>query len=188
DEYKRSCHESSIRVPTALCGPGFDGGGQLAELVSLIDLPPTLLDAAGLPIPAAMEGRSILPLVRRKTADWPEEVFVQISESQVGRAIRTRRWKYCVNAPDGVGWRDAGSDHYVEEALYDLHADPYELQNLAGIEDLRGVADDLRDRLIARMVQAGEAAPVIDPAPARPGFQRAVSIEEVRRRYREQSA
>jgi len=188
NEYKRSCHESSIRVPTALCGPGFAGGGQISELVSLIDLPPTLLDAAGLPIPDAMEGRSILPLVRRQAAAWPEEVFVQISESQVARAIRTARWKYCVNAPDGVGWRDAGSDHYVEEALYDLHADPYELQNLAGIEDLRGVADDLRDRLIARMVEAGEAAPVIDPAPTRPGFQRAVSIEEVRRRYQEHSA
>ena len=63
-EYKRSCHESSIRVPTALCGPGFDGGGQIDALVSLVDLPPTLLDAAGLPIPPAMQGRSILGLLR----------------------------------------------------------------------------------------------------------------------------
>jgi arylsulfatase A-like enzyme len=55
-EYKRSCHESSIRVPTALQGPGFDGGGQIRPLVSLIDLPPTLLDAAGLPVPEGMQG------------------------------------------------------------------------------------------------------------------------------------
>jgi arylsulfatase A-like enzyme len=45
-EYKRSGHESSIRVPTAVTGPGFTGGGRLKELVSLVDLPPTLLDAA----------------------------------------------------------------------------------------------------------------------------------------------
>ena len=185
-EYKRSCHEASIRVPTAISGPGFEGGGQLAELVSLVDLPPTLLDAAGLPIPAAMEGRSILPLVRRQATEWPQEVFVQISESQVARAIRTQRWKYCVNAPDGVGWRDAGSDRYVEEALYDLHADPYELENLAGVDAFRAVADELRARLIARMVAAGEAAPLIEDAPVRAGGQRALSIAEVRQRYNSQ--
>ncbi|MBW7457038.1 sulfatase-like hydrolase/transferase, partial [Paenibacillus sepulcri] len=52
-EYKRSCHESSMRVPTAITGPGFNGGGQVQRLVSLIDLPPTLLDAADIPIPAS---------------------------------------------------------------------------------------------------------------------------------------
>lgn len=186
-EYKRSCHEASIRLPTAFSGPGFDGGGRIAELVSLVDLPPTLLDAAGLPIPAAMEGRSILPLVRREIREWPAEVFVQISESQVARAIRTQRWKYCVSAPDGDGGRDASADRYVEESLYDLQADPYELENLAGVEAFRSVADQLRNRLIARMVAAGEAAPIIEAAPSRPGGQRAVSIVEVRQRYNEQA-
>ena len=73
------------------------------QLVSLVDLPPTLLDAGGLPVPAAMQGRSILPLLRGQAVDWPEEVFIQISESQVGRAVRTRRWKYGVDAPDKNG-------------------------------------------------------------------------------------
>ena len=50
-EYKRSCHESSIRLPTAVSGPGFDGGGRVPQLTSLIDLPPTLLDAAGITPP-----------------------------------------------------------------------------------------------------------------------------------------
>ncbi len=167
-EYKRSCHESSIRC----AGRALTGGGQLSELVSLIDLPPTLLDAAGLPIPDAMEGRSILPLVRRQAAAWPEEVFVQISESQVARAIRTARWKYCVNAPDGVGWRDAGSDHYVEEALYDLHDHPTSWG--AGIGDLRGGAGGAG---VARMGGGSRAGDRSRPA-ARGG---AVSIEEVRR-------
>ena len=53
---------------------------RFASWSSLIDLPPTLLDAAGLPVPETMQGRSILPLVRDTGADWPEEMFVQISE------------------------------------------------------------------------------------------------------------
>src|SRR5438067_145711 len=69
-EYKRSCHEGSIRVPAALRGPGFDGGGQVRQLTSLIDLPPTLLNAAGLPVPPEMRGRSVLPLTRGERAGW----------------------------------------------------------------------------------------------------------------------
>jgi arylsulfatase A-like enzyme len=179
-EYKRSCHESAIRVPTVLQGPGFEGGGCVRQLVSLVDLPPTLLDAAGLPVPETMQGRSIVPLLRGETEGWPEEVFVQISESQVGRAVRTRRWKYGVNAPDAQGWQDSCAEHYVEEYLYDLEADPYELTNLIGLESHHGVAEVMKERLIRRMVAAGEAAPSIAPAPARPGGQRRVSSSEER--------
>jgi arylsulfatase A-like enzyme len=167
-EYKRSCHESSIRVPTALSGPGFVGGGRLPQLVSLVDLPPTLLGAAGLPIPSQMEGHSILPLIRREPVGWPEEVFIQISESQVGRAVRTHHWKYSVVAMDKDGYKDSGANRYSEEFLYDLKADPYELANLIGFRSHRAVAEVLRERLIHRMVQAGEDAPQIEPAPERP--------------------
>jgi arylsulfatase A-like enzyme len=183
DEYKRTCHESAIRLPTAIQGPGFDGAGRLNQLTDLLDLPPTLLDAAGLPIPTSMEGRSLLPLVRRQPVDWADDVFIQISEAQVGRALRTRRWKYGVDAPDKHGGRDASSDRYVEQYLYDLHADPHELTNLAGLENFRVVADELRARLIARMVAAGEAAPVIEPAAPRSVMQRALGIDDVRRHY-----
>lgn len=164
-EYKRSCHESAIRVPTAITGPGFEAGGQLQELVSLVDLPPTLLDAAGIEVPKAMSGRSILPLLKREREGWPEEVFVQISESQVGRAIRTKRWKYGVTALGKSGWRDSGSETYVEQYLYDLEADPYELTNLIGRQSHQKIAESLRERLIQRMVEVGEEAPTIGPAP-----------------------
>ncbi len=180
-EYKRSCHESSIRVPTAIWGPGFDGGGRIRELVSLIDLPPTLLDAAGIEVPQAMQGRSILPLVTGNgRGDWPEEVFVQISESQVGRAVRTHRWKYGVTAPDVPGRSQMGADRYVEEYLYDLEADPYELTNLIGFESHSGVAEVMRERLIRRMREAGEPVPVIEPAEPRKSGQRRVSEVEAR--------
>ena len=180
DEYKRSCHDSSIRVPTALQGPGFEGGGQIRPLVSLIDLPPTLLEAAGLPVPKEMQGRSLLPLTKGRPEGWPGEVFIQVSEAQVGRAVRTPRWKYGVDALDKNGIRDRGSDRYVEEYLYDLQADPYELTNVIGLESHHETAGVMRERLIRRMVEAGEAVPTIELAPARRSGQRQVSSEEAR--------
>jgi len=165
-EYKRSCHESSIRIPMVAVGPGFDRRAIVPEPVSLVDAPATLLAAAGLDVPGAMHGRSMLPLLDRDTDDWPEEAFVQISEAEVGRAIRTERWKYSVYDPhaDGGGDATAGEYGYVERYLYDLHADPHEKVNLVGRAAYRDVTDELRDRLIARMVAAGEPAPTIHPA------------------------
>lgn len=179
-EYKRSCHESSIRVPTAFHGPGFISGGQIQELVSLVDLPPTLLDAAGLDVPGEMQGHSLMPLLRGDNTDWPEEVFVQISEAQVGRAVRTQRWKYGVDAPDKNGGRDAGSSRYVEQYLYDLQADPYELRNLIGLQSHEIVTEVMRERLIRRMLEVGEEAPTIETAPTQRSGQRSVTEAEAR--------
>ncbi|NLX43554.1 MAG: sulfatase-like hydrolase/transferase, partial [Chloroflexi bacterium] len=164
-EYKRSCHEASIRIPMVACGPGIPSGVVVDELVSLMDIPPTILSIAGAPVPEHYDGRNMLPLTDGTAQDWPDDVFVQISESQVGRAVRTARWKYGVNAPDKNGWNDMGSDSYEEQYLYDLEADPWEQTNLVGDPSLEGVRQELRQRLIARMLQAGEAAPEIVPAP-----------------------
>ena len=176
--HKCSCHESSIRLPTAIQGPGFDGGGRIPDLVSTVDLLPTLLDAAGLPIPEHVRGRSILPLMRGERDGWPEEVFIQISEMQVGRAVRTQRWKYSVVAPGLDGGEQPASDKYVEAFLYDLQTDPYELTNLVGLDSHLEVAAVMRERLIRRMVQAGEAEPAIELAPVRRSDGRLVRPEE----------
>jgi arylsulfatase A-like enzyme len=178
NEYKRSCHEASIRVPGLLAGPGFEGGGQVGELVSLVDLPPTLLDACGLAVPDTMEGRSILPLLRGAKAEWPEEVFVQISEDGVGRAVRTHRWKYCVMAPVEARNNIGGAHTYVETYLYDLESDPYEIQNLIHFESHQNVRDVLRQRLLRRMEQAGESIPEVRLAESRPSGQRRVREED----------
>ncbi len=171
-EYKRSCHDASIRVPTALRGPGFTGGGALNELISLVDLPPTLLDAAGITVPTEMEGRSILPLAKKQTVEWRDDMFVQISESQTGRALRTHRWKYSVRSndagPDGQPILAASAETYSEECLYDLLADPWELTNLIGGPAYANVTADLRQRLIKRMTAIGEKEPTIIPAPLVP--------------------
>jgi len=175
--YKRSCHESSIRVPLAIWGPGLRGR-RIEQLFSLIDLPSTLLDAVGLPIPEPMQGHSAMPLVRGETGAWQEEVFVQISDPEMGRAVRTRRWKYCVSDADKDPRGQISSSDYKEKYLYDLMADPYELNNLIGLESHREVSEVMRRRLVRRMVEAGEEAPEIKLAPSRPGGLKHVTTEE----------
>ena len=121
-----------------------------------------------------------MPLLRGETDDWPEEAFVQISEAQVGRAVRTQRWKYGVDAPHKNGGSDAGSDRYVEQYLYDLQADPYELRNLIGLQSHEPVTEVMGERLIRRMLDAGEERPTIEPAPTQRSGQRRVSEAEAR--------
>ncbi len=196
-EYKRSCHESSVRVPTMFSGPGFEGGGCRKEVVSLVDLVPTLLDSCGIEIPDTMAGRSLMPRLRGENEPWAQEAFIQISESEIGRAIRTSRWKYSVTAKDPESGASAEQDLYVEapgmdgkaapcagvygEAfLYDLKSDPYELQNLIEYASHEQVADILREKLLSAMERAGEDRPEIRIVPKTVESQRKVTDAEAR--------
>ncbi len=88
-----------------------------------------------------------------------------ISESMAGRALRTQRWKYAIVSPNRIPPREIPtSDRYAEYQMYDLFADPHELVNLAGRREYRAAASELRQRLKARIVEAGEAMPEIDEA------------------------
>ncbi|MFV0503147.1 MAG: sulfatase-like hydrolase/transferase, partial [Lachnospirales bacterium] len=128
-EYKRSCHENSIRIPLVINGPKFKGGKVIKDLVSLMDIPPTFLNAANIDIPKAMVGNPLQNLLENPE-NWKKEIFIQISESQVGRAIRTKKWKYSVRALNKDGWIDKDSKLYFEDFLYDLESDPFEERNL----------------------------------------------------------
>ncbi len=162
-EYKRSCHEGSIRIPMMVQGPGFNTGCLVPELVSLVDLPPTLLECAGIEIPGAMEGRSLLKLAQGRERNWRNEVIVQMREEALQRAIRTERWKYCMFDPDSKA-HEPHSIKYTERFLYNLYSDPHEHVNLIGRQAFRRTADELRDRLIARMAEIGEPKPAVTPA------------------------
>jgi arylsulfatase A-like enzyme len=167
-EYKRSCHEASIRLPGAIQGPGFDGVGTITNLVSLIDLAPTILDAAHLPIPSQMQGKALGAHIRGEIKAWPDDIYIQISESQTGRAVRTDKWKYGVDSvPNRTSTPTA--EMYVEQYLYDLEKDPYELNNLVGQAQYEDVAIDLQNRLKRWMKQAGEPDATISRAMPLPG-------------------
>ncbi|WP_330454949.1 MULTISPECIES: sulfatase-like hydrolase/transferase [unclassified Streptomyces] len=172
-EYKRSAHEASVRVPFAVTGPGFTGGGLVRQPVTTLDLMPTLLETAGIAVPDGVQGHSLLPLTGGgRDPGRPDSVFVQISEDRVGRAVRTSRWKYAVEAPHADAWNDADADSYTETELYDLAADPYELDNLAGLASHRAVADELRGELLAWLERIEGVKPAVERAAPRPSGQR----------------
>lgn len=161
-EYKRSTHNSSIRIPFIIDGPGFHRAQQISELVGLIDVAPTLLETAGASVPNTWKGRSVLPLLDGPEArqHWPNQQLIQISESLTGRAIRTKDWTYCVADLSG-DTKQSSSTTYHEYQFYDQRADPHELVNLAGRKEYRAKADELRGQLKKLLVAAGEVEPEI---------------------------
>ena len=100
---------------------------------------------------------------------------------QLGRCIRTHHWKYSVVATGIGGNAQPSSDTYTEDCLYDLKADPYELQNLVNHPSHTAVREQHRTRLLARMAEAGEPPAAILPHPeVFAGFtQRCVESAEV---------
>lgn len=159
-EYKRSCHESSTHTPLIIKGGGFEGGKRDDRLVSLIDMPPTMLSMAGIDIPDYYKGVDLTDnsLERRKC------VFMQISESQCGRAVRTDRFKYSVRDIKPSGYLHMNSRVYFEDYLYDLKKDPNEKVNLIKNPKYAHVRQELKYLLIEEMQKAGEEIPVIFPA------------------------
>lgn len=158
-EYKRSCHDSSIHVPLVIRGGSFRGGEGDNRLVSIVDLPATLLSIAGIDVPDYFKGISLTETYQR------DAVYIQISESQCGRAIRTAEYKYSVSAPTAVsGMTMPKSPVYIEEYLYSLKDDPMELHNLVKDPSYRIVRRKLQKKLLEEMKNAGEGSAVILPA------------------------
>ncbi len=156
-EYKRSCHEASIRTPLVFGGGAVSKGEAKDCLASLIDLPPTILSLAGIQIPESYSGNP-LP-VNCDNAVERDCVFVQISESQVGRAVRTKSWKYSARAI-GSGWHKPKAIHYFDDFLYDLKNDPCEKNNLVNNENYAKIIQQMRTLLAREMVNAGEKRPI----------------------------
>ena len=125
---KRWAYDDNIKVPLIVRWPKgvASPGTVIEEPVLNIDIAPTLLDIAGVPIPATMQGRSFAPLLRGDGVDWREDVFYeyfadfpyQVPPSQ---AVRTDRWLY------------VEYDRGLPPELYDTVSDPAQRANL--IED-----------------------------------------------------
>lgn len=137
---KEAPYEESIRVPLVV---RWDAGGLVAgasppALALNVDIAPTIADAVGIPAPGA-EGQSLLPALRGEPDPSSREDF--LVEHLEGAnpvptycAVRSRAWMY-VRYTDGA------------EELYDLRADPFELENRAGDPSLGAVLSDRRARL-----------------------------------------
>lgn len=144
---KWTMHEQSLRVPLIIYDPRNSQARRIEDLALNIDIAPTLLEYAGLEIPAQYQGKSMAaytkgenPLSSREEFIcehlWdikpPSQVIIDPSEG-----IRTKTWKYFryVKNPE------------IEE-LYDLVNDPLEVNNLAGSEEHQGKLKELRSRMI----------------------------------------
>ena len=150
-EYKRSCHDSAIHIPLVISGGSFKGGEKDSRLVSLLDLPATLLDVAEIPIPESYRGLSL------KSDKKRDNVYIEISESQCGRAIRTERYTYSVSALTPVsGMTKKNVKLYFEDYLYDNEKDPNQKNNLVKNIQYKDVKESLKKELISEMEKAGE--------------------------------
>ncbi|MBD3197205.1 MAG: sulfatase-like hydrolase/transferase [Candidatus Lokiarchaeota archaeon] len=162
-EYKRSCHESSIHIPLIIKGGSFKGAKKVDKLVSLIDLPPTILSCAKIQPPNYMEGRDLEVLTQKKHNDWDDEIFIQISESQIGRAIRTEKWKYSICDPERNGFLYSKSKVYQEDYLYDLQNDPFEQRNLIENPEYNDIKMTLKEKLLGFINKIEKQNPTIIP-------------------------
>ena len=160
--------ENLVKTYPEKSGPGATvvHGINLLEMFLALGLQDMLVGYGGLRdisrLPTAMQ-----PLLAGDRSERPPEVFVQISESQTGRAVRTQRWKYSVRAPGKYNHKTgAAAGLYEEDFLYDLDADPHERTNLVREPALAGVREEMKARLLRRMAQAHEALPSIVPAAA----------------------
>jgi arylsulfatase A-like enzyme/lysophospholipase L1-like esterase len=123
---KRLLYEESLRVPMLARYPRLFGKGRVVdEMVLNIDLAPTFLDLAGVPVPPAMQGASWKDLAAgRKPAKWRTsflaEYYRDLGDGPTCFGVRTADAKL-VKYPGHPEWTEA----------FDLTADPYELKNLA---------------------------------------------------------
>lgn len=147
DDYKRSCHEACLRVPLVIAGGPYRGGVAVEDLVSTESLPKTILALAGVDVGDQMIGENLLDVVEGTDAQRPNEIYAQISESRVGRVVRTAGYKYAIYAPGVNGGVAPGAERYADDFLYDLQKDPNELNNLIHDEAYREIKLELRKKL-----------------------------------------
>ncbi|MCX6622045.1 MAG: sulfatase [Acidobacteria bacterium] len=167
---KRTMYEASIRVPmVAHCPDLFEPGRRVTGMALNQDICPTMLDAAGAPIPANVTGRSLLPLAQGKATNWRTEFlyeyFWERSYPQTPTVLGVRTDRHSFMQYHGT-WD-------VDE-LYDVQQDPDQMNNLlaevkignrggpnfAQIKDpaLKQLVTDLRQRMF-RILEATGGRP-----------------------------
>jgi len=138
-------YEESIRIPYIVRAPGRiipDPGRRAGQMVLNIDLAPTLMEIAGIPIPGAMQGESFLNILQGQNAPgrsaWVYELFRDFpfgGRVPPHKALRTERYKYIL-------WECCR-----EPEIYDLQKDPRELKNLFPTTDGPSLSEKLMPQL-----------------------------------------
>lgn len=157
---KRFMYEESFRTPLLVRMPDGKGRGDIEAFVQNIDYAPTLLEAAGLPVPEDIQGESFLPLLRgRKPAHWRNSLYYHYYEYPAEHAVRRHY---------GVRTARYSLMHFYQDIdeweLFDLKKDPQQLNNLYGKPGMEKVTARLRKELVRLQIQYD------DPIRERNGF------------------
>ena len=143
--------EETMSIPLAVYWPGVTERPRTSDaLVSNMDIVPTVLEMAGAEVPADMDGRSILPLLRQdRPGDWREDLMAQHfghkNYDGIQRVLYYKHYKYVAHADDS-------------DELYDLERDPFERNNLIHDASMKAVLEEMQTRLAARMSEYGDVS------------------------------
>lgn len=149
---KRHMYEESMRVPLLMrCPELIKPNTKITQVIQNVDIAPTILAMANLPAPKQMQGKSFAPMLTGQAiTNWRDKAFYEyyweydFPQTPTMFGVRTERYKYIFN--HGV-W-DANE-------LYDLQADPAEMNNLIRSPQHQGIAKNLRDQVWDWLEQTG---------------------------------
>ncbi len=145
--WKQTFYDESVKVPLIMAWPGvLPAGERRSQIVNLIDLGPTMLEALGAPALPHAQGRSFLEVAKDAATPWPDETFSEYCTDGMApwagpepvqqRMIRRGRWKLVYY-------------HGHPPQLFDLEEDPAELHDLAAEPRHVGLRDALTERVLA---------------------------------------
>ena len=157
---KRFIYEESLRTPFVIRYPGVvKPGTTIPQLMVNIDWAPTILDMAGVPAPAEMQGTSFVPLLKGDTKNWRKAAYYHYYEFPQPHhvyphfGIRTEKYTLVRFYDQTNTWE-----------LYDLQNDPQQMHNLYGQAAYKQATTDLKQQLrqLIREYKDGEALKIMD--------------------------
>ncbi|MBN1485068.1 MAG: sulfatase, partial [Chloroflexia bacterium] len=158
-------HEEVVHVPWVVRAPGrLPLGGTVEDLVSHIDLGPTLLSLLGLPVPADMPGLDLRPLMEGRRGQGQEAVIAE-QHDDLSLAVRTREWRLIRHLEDHQVW-PLYNLRAGQMELYDLEEDPAEQNNLLPAAS-RG-AEKAREALFEELLDWQVSTPMAEGIEALP--------------------
>ena len=148
-------YDCLTRVPLMIRWPGhFKGGTKIDSMVELVDIAPTLLEAAGIPVPSGMQGRSLMPLLTGTATEHRDSVYMEYLDANATftippmlTCVRTATTKLVVcDKPDSG-------------ELYDLEKDPGEINNLWNDVHYKDTQEMMLHKLVMRMIETTDPLP-----------------------------
>ncbi len=147
DDYKRTGHDSALKVPLVIGGGAIDKHISVDSLVSTASLPKTLLGLIGVNVGDDMIGENLMDVASGKLPNRKNEVFAQISESRVGRVLRTEKYLLGVVAKGLYGGKYPNSEEYSVDYFYDMTNDKNQLNDIKDKEEYRSIIRNICDEL-----------------------------------------